>query len=108
PAGLLRPALRGPGGGGWAGDRDGVAGVPPARLRADAPPAAPAGDLRRPQPLRAALARTAPLHLLRNRSPGRREEGLIALPPAAAAASSSRTVGSTTAVTSRQPARPVR
>ena len=53
PADLLRPALRRAGGGRRPGDRHRVAGVPQSRLRGDAPPAARAGHLRRPQPLRA-------------------------------------------------------
>ena len=49
------------------GDRHRVERVPQPRLRGDAPPAAPAGHLRRPQPLRPGAHGRAGLHLLRHR-----------------------------------------
>jgi hypothetical protein len=72
-ADLLRPPLRRAGAGRRPGDRDGVEGVPQPGLRGDDPPDAPAGHLRRPQPLRAGPDGRPRLRLSRRRpAPGPR------------------------------------
>ena len=62
-ADLLRPPLRRARTGRRAGDRHRVERVPQPRLRGDGPPDAPAGHLRRPQPLRPGADGRPRLHL---------------------------------------------